>query len=208
MRIIVAISFLINTVFCFGQDSVKCDIPFLREWYGDDTIELSNGHRLYYGFDCELLSLLKETPKNRIDTIFSMSMGLPPRLNFQFEKEFKKSILFRAGCAGNGPCFYVLVDKESGRELQKLPELVYTGETDSVGFVIYFDFKMNNLIVHNLETGKMKFVPVISKRFNEAIPEYQFSGSIITNGYLVLYYNWEEKGKSFKDEILIEIKRI
>ncbi|MFN8297057.1 MAG: hypothetical protein U0T69_12735 [Chitinophagales bacterium] len=207
MRIIITIAFIINATFCLGQNNVKCDISFLREWYGDDTIKLSNEHLLYYGFDCELLSLLKETPKHRIDTIFSMSMGLPPRLNFQFVKEFKRLILFRAGCAGNGPCFYVLTDKESGRELQKLPELIYTGENDSVSFVIYFDLKMNNLIIHNLETGKKKSIPVISKRFNEPIPEYQFSGSIITNGYVVLYYNWEENGKSLNDEILIEIKK-
>lgn len=184
-----------------------CDTMAYNLWFGNDSDTLTNGDILYYKYDCNDFFLIKKSPKS-VDTLFFMSSGLHPRLAYIFIKELKKHLLFRAGCSGNGPCYYILMDKITLKEKKVFEELIYTGETDSNTCIMYFNKNIDKIIVHNLNNNKKKKIDIIESRFTDVIPEYQFYEKTFYNDIITLKYFYMIDEKSYDDSLSINIKSI
>ena len=84
------------------------------------TIPLKNKSKLYWQYNCTKIWLTLEDSigqKRILDEVPVELYGYTYRLGFQLIKEFDETILFRGGCAANGPCTYTLINKttEIGR---------------------------------------------------------------------------------------------
>lgn len=85
-----------------------------------ETRMLKNKAQLYWQYNCDKIWLTLETSKGKKTTIDKVPVeyyGYTYRLGFHFVKEFNNSILFRSGCAANGPCIYTLIDKTTGKKI-------------------------------------------------------------------------------------------
>lgn len=158
-----------------------------------DTTILKDGSFLYYQFNCDSVWLTMEN-KNLKTIIFSMGAGFAPltyRLGYQFVREFDKSILFRFGCAANGPCGHVLVDKNTGREIRRLGELVYKGIEPGAPFVVYFQAGgADSLTIDFIDRNKQFSIKAPTQHMTYNIPEQQFDVFKWQGGEFIMQYKY------------------
>ena len=107
---------------------------------------------------------------------------------YHLSKEFTKSLLFRSGCPANGPCNFVLIDKDNGENLKEFGQLIYNYDTDTIyDFILYLSSK-DILTLHYVDTDKKYKIKIDSKQINAVIPEYMFTKVFVTNNVLTLQY--------------------
>jgi hypothetical protein len=171
---------------------------------------LKDNSKLYYQFNCDSIWLTLENSKKHI--VFSMSTELYPytyRLGYQLSREFDNYLLFRSGCPANGPCNFVLVDKQNGKTTKKIGELIYDHESDIFyNFLIYFsDKKLNSLTLFFVDRNEKFKISIDSEHFNSIIPEYQFDAIKMENNILTLEYSYDKAGKSVTNKIIVDINK-
>lgn len=163
-----------------------------------ETKVLKNGAKLYWQYNCNKIWLTLENRKKKIeiDQMDVSDFGLTYRLGFHFIKEYKNSILFRAGCGATGPCSYVLIDKNTGQKLKEFNQLLCI-DTDitmenahpyAFPFVVYLSPETDHLIVHFIDTQKIIKVP-FREKLVYAIPENQFTKMKVRNNTLIITYD-------------------
>lgn len=161
-----------------------------------DTVTLKNQSKLYYQFNCDSIWLTLEQ-KNGLKKIlyqekenFKQYYGIQYRLKYFLSKEYKNTVLFRSGCPANGPCNFVLVDKNTGVLKRQLGELIYEHDPRTFyDFIIYFSNDYKSITVEFVDTGRKIKTNVKKEDFNAIIPEYQFDKIKYTNGIITLGYN-------------------
>lgn len=175
------------------------------------TINLKDGSKLYYQFNCDSIWLTLENDKKLV--VFSSSTeyyNYTYRLGYQFAKEYEKSILFRSGCLANGPCNFVLVDKVSGKTIEEFGELIYDHFIDSpfYDFVIYFtDSTLGSITLDFIDSKQKINVPIDGNQIIALVPEYQFEGFKLKDGILTFGYAFERKTKRSNRTVEIDLKK-
>ncbi|MBF8455746.1 hypothetical protein IV494_01010 [Kaistella sp. G5-32] len=163
-----------------------------------ETKVLQNGGKLYWQYNCNKIWLTLENKKKKIeiDQIDVSDFGLTYRLGFHFIKEYKNSLLFRTGCGANGPCSYILIDKNSGKKLKEFNQLICI-DTDiktenahpySFPFVVYLSPETDHLIIYFIDIQKIIKVP-FREKLVYAIPENQFTKMEVRNNTLIITYD-------------------
>lgn len=163
-----------------------------------ETTFLKNGAKLYWQYNCKKIWLTLENKEKKIeiDQIGVSDYGLTYRLGFHFIKEYKNSILFRSGCGATGPCFYVLIDKNTGKKLKEFDQLICI-DTDikmenphpyQFPFVVYLSPKSDHLIIYFIDTQKIIKVP-FKEKLVDMIPENQFTKMEVKNNKLIISYD-------------------
>ena len=172
------------------------------------TTYLKNGAKLYWQFNCKTIWLTLENKSGKRIKIHDVPIEYYPytyRLGYSLCKEYKKLMLFRYGCPANGPCMFALINKNSGKKIKELPELIYNHTTDIFyDFIIYFS-SPNSLILYFAETGRGYKIPINRKYFNALIPEYQFDDIVLKNNIVTLTYNSNKLDTIGK--IVIDLKK-
>ena len=171
-----------------------------------ETRMLKNKAQLYWQYNCDKIWLTLETSKRKKITIDKVPVeyyGYTYRLGFHFVKEFNNSILFRSGCAANGPCIYTLIDKTTGKKIDEFGQLICI-DTDikdekkyQFEFFVYADSNYKKIIIYYPETKKVLKVPFDFEKNNvtAVIPEYQFDRIEVSGNILTLYYTTSENKK-------------
>ncbi|MEY4964083.1 MAG: hypothetical protein RLZZ323_1402 [Bacteroidota bacterium] len=160
---------------------------------------LKNKAKLYWQYNCDKIWLTLETingKKVTLDEVPVELYGYTYRLGFHFVKEFDKIILFRSGCPANGPCIYTLIDKNTGKKIKELEQLICinTDVTEDkeyqFDFVIYYSENYEKLIIYYVNTKKTLTIPFNAKRNNLTgiIPEQQFNKMNLVGNILTIYY--------------------
>jgi len=166
------------------------------------TILLKSGAKLYWQFNCNKIWLtleLKTGKKIIIDTVPIDYYGYTFRLGYHLFKEFAKSLLFRSGCPANGPCNFVLLNKDNGKKLTEFGELIYDHETDAVyDFILYLSSR-STLTLHYIDSNKKYKIKIDSKQVNSVIPEYAFHKIFVNDKLLTLEYG--------NKKILLDLKK-
>lgn len=159
------------------------------------TQKLSDGSELYWQINCKRVWLTLKKRNNKkivLDEVPFEYFGYTYRLGFQLAREYKKTLLFSSGCPANGPCNFVLVDKNTGRRVNEFGELIYNHSTRQFfDFVIYFS-KQNQLTLHYIDSGKKYRYAVHAKDFKALIPEYSFENVFVEDNVLHLQYDFGE----------------
>lgn len=175
-----------------------------------DVIHLKNGAKLYYQFNCDSSWL---TLKNRngkeivLCSLDSILMQYNYRIGYQLSKEYKNALLFRSGCPANGPCNFILINKNTGKKISELGELIYNHNTDKFyDFIIYFSSK-NILTIHYINSGKKYSLPIDTRYFNELIPEYDFDKVFVKKDILTLTYSIKRKTKWIPSKLSYDLKK-
>lgn len=171
-----------------------------------ETRMLKNKAQLYWQYNCDKIWLTLETNKGKNITIDEVPVeyyGYTYRLGFHFVKEFNNSILFRSGCAANGPCIYTLIDKTTGKKIDEFGQLICI-DTDikdekkyPFEFLVYADSNYKRIIIYYPDTKKVLKVPFDFEKNNvtAVIPEYQFDRMEVSGNILTLYYTTSENKK-------------
>ncbi|WP_284464578.1 hypothetical protein [Chryseobacterium sp.] len=171
-----------------------------------ETRMLKNKAQLYWQYNCDKIWLTLETSKGKKTTIDEVPVeyyGYTYRLGFHFVKEFNNSILFRSGCAANGPCIYTLIDKTTGKKIDEFGQLICI-DTDikdekkyHLEFLVYADSNYKRIIIYYPDTKKVLKVPFDFEKNNvtAVIPEYQFDKMEVSGNILTLYYTPSEDKK-------------
>ncbi|PWN63294.1 hypothetical protein [Chryseobacterium oncorhynchi] len=171
-----------------------------------ETRMLKNKAQLYWQYNCDKIWLTLETSKRKKITIDKVPVeyyGYIYRLGFHFVKEFNNSILFRSGCAANGPCIYTLIDKTRGKKIDEFGQLICI-DTDikdekkyPFEFLVYADSNYKRIIIYYPDTKKVLKVPFDFEKNNvtAVIPEYQFDRMEVSGNILTLYYTTSEDKK-------------
>lgn len=164
-----------------------------------DTVVLKNNNKLYYQFNCDSIWLTFENKSGHKKILyqekeyFKELYGYQYRIKYVLRKEYKKSLLFRTGCPANGPCNFVLIDKNTGRLKTELGELIYQHNPDIFyDFIIYFNDDYKSITVDFIDTGRKIKKRVKKEDFNSTIPEYQFDKIDYKNGMITLIYDKEK----------------
>lgn len=171
-----------------------------------ETRMLKNKAQLYWQYNCDKIWLTLETNKGKNITIDEVPVeyyGYTYRLGFHFVKEFNNSILFRSGCAANGPCIYTLIDKTTGKKIDEFGQLICI-DTDikdekkyPFEFLVYADSNYKRIIIYYPDTKKVLKVPFDFQKNNvtAVIPEYQFDRMEVSGNILTLHYTTSEDKK-------------
>jgi len=174
------------------------------------TTLLRNGSKLYWQFNCDSIWLTLEQRNGHKLVLDTLPVNLYPylyRLGFQLEKEYARKLLFRAGCPANGPCMFVLVDKSTGKRLREFGELIYDRERKE-----FFDFLLylssgGDLVLEYINSGKKYKLPVDTRHFDQAIPEYQFGMIRLQGKELILPYTFWENDLEKEAVIRIDLRK-
>jgi hypothetical protein len=167
-----------------------------------DTTTLSNNSKLYWQFNCESIWLTLENPNGKrkvIDELPSTFSEIASRLGYHLIKEFEKGILFRSGCAANGPCNYILIDKLYGNILKEFPQLICIDTDISIedpqnykfDFVVYLSDTSDHLILYYIDTGKSCMIS-FKEKLTGVIPEFQFTRMTMADKVLTLFYEMDD----------------
>jgi hypothetical protein len=173
-----------------------------------ETTFLKNGIRLYWQFNCQNIWLTMETQGGKkyvIDNIDPELSAYTYRLGYELVKEYKSSLLFRSGCAANGPCDFNLIDTRTGKKIKSFGELIYGREDEKFFNCLVYFATPNSLGLYYVDTKKEYRIPIDGSRFIAVIPEYQFCDVRIIKGKLVLSYDCVSA--SNKREIRIDLTK-
>ena len=214
LKQVIFILLLIFTSISYGQNKCFCENePDLIERVPCDTTILKNKSQLYYQFNCDSVWLTLDNNQNKV-VIFSMGTelaGYTYRLGYLLTKEFKNSLLFRWSCPANGPCNYVLLDKNTGKILQHYNELIYKAQDSLADFIIYFtNDNLSSLTIDFIDRNKKYQIAVDSNKFRGINPEYQFEEAVLDNDKLKMTYSYlknETDTNYITENIEIDLKK-
>lgn len=188
----------------------ELDSTLASENVNTDTTILSNGALLYYKIDHDSLWLTLENKKKIIlfSTGFDL-VGYHYRLDYQFYKEFNKYLLFRYGCPANGPCGFVLIDKNSGKEFMQLPELIYNHDGNVIDdYLIYFSNDREKIIFFNVNTNtKIEYKHGIEDFKTAITPEYEFDSIKRLQKKYELYYGEVINGQRKAKKLSVDLNK-
>lgn len=163
-----------------------------------DTTTFSNNTKLYWQYTCDNIWLTFENLKIEkvvIDQVPISYFNLTYILGYHLIKEFNNSLLFRSGCAANGPCIYTLIDKNNGSKIKEFDQLICI-DTDvkrenahkyNFDFVVYLSDTSEHLIIYFLDSKRTLRVP-FKEELTAIIPQQQFDEMILENNNLTLFY--------------------
>lgn len=191
------------------NEAFKLDSSLAAQNVDTDTIRLVSGGALYWQIDVDSYWLTLENGKKKY-VLFENAFDLVPyhyRLDYQFQKEFKKYLLFRWLCPANGPCDFVLIDKINGKVYKQLPQLIYRNDEFDDDYLIYFSERRDSLVFYNVNANSVHyFKHGIDLIKNEITPEYSFDSIIrIKNGF-DLFYPIEIEGKAISKRISVDFR--
>ncbi len=191
-NILFLIGFICQLEVCFAQKKeCGCQSDSLINQYTTDcnTTYLKNGSKLYWQFNCKSIWLTLENKSGRRTTINTVPIdyySLTYRIGYHLAKEYKNTLLFRSGCPANGPCNFVLLDKNTGKKIREFGELIYDHSTGQFyDFILYFSSK-SSLTLHYIDTNKKYRITVNPEDFNSVTPEYMFDKIYIKKNILIL----------------------
>jgi hypothetical protein len=216
MKFILTILSILSPLHIAGQTLV-CNCPTDKFINSSNTpcnvTKLKKGGSLYYQFNCDSVWLTLENSQRQKHIIYSMAgetykelYGYTFRLGFQLSKEFEKTLLFRKSCPANGPCDFVLINKETGQTEKKFGELIYDHKGPTFyDFLIYFsDSSLSSITLYYVDTKKTYKIATYAKHFNATIPEYLFNDITLKKDTLELVYDTED---DVKQKILIDLTK-
>jgi hypothetical protein len=170
-----------------------------------DTKTLSNNSKLYWQYNCDRIWLTLENPRGEKFVIDEFGVELYAytyRLGYHLIKEFEESLLFRSGCPANGPCRYMLIDKDKGKKIKEFDQLICI-DTEvkwenpheyNFDFIVYFSETADQIIVYYVDGGKTLKVP-FKETLNGIVPQYQFKKMTLERNILTLFYELDNKAK-------------
>jgi hypothetical protein len=173
-----------------------------------DTTKLKNNSRLYWQFNCERVWLTLENANGKkfvIDEVDIELYAYTYRLGYHLIKEYKSSLLFRSGCSANGPCFYTLIDKTTGKKIKEFNQLICI-DTDAqlenehaynYEFVVYFSQNTDHLVVYYVDSKRSCRIP-FTDTFTNAVSEHQFDKMILQKNILTIFYENDDKKKTIR----------
>lgn len=171
-----------------------------------DTTTLKNKSKLYYQFNCDSIWLTLENLNGKKKIIYSEKdafndyYAIQWRLAYKLRKEYDKYLLFRSDCPANGPCNFVLVDKQTGKLKKELGELIYDKENQIFyDFILYFSKTDDSIIVDFIDRDKKIKIPIDRSHFSAITPEYNFDKITYNKGIITLtYYSGDSKNAKRK----------
>lgn len=177
---------------CFCADDSTIESPGIT----CDTTFLSDHSKLYWQYNCEEAWLTLEKSNGQkltLDNFSSELYGQAIRVGYEFIKEYEKSILFRGGCTSNEYCLYMLIDKNTGKEINLFNQLIciYTEDNQyKFDFVVYLSDTTEHLIIHYIDSDKILKVPFKEKftEFVEIALEDHFETMTLENNILTINY--------------------
>lgn len=151
-----------------------------------------NGDKLYWQYNCRSIWLTLQTTKNKkiiIDHVDTAYHSFAYRLGYNLIKEFNNSLLFSSRCPANGPCNYVLVDKNSGRIIRKFNVLINEPRKGyELNFVAYLPNLKNYIVLYFPDSKKQLQIPIDKNGLFWSTPEYQFEEIQIKDNTAILTY--------------------
>lgn len=176
-----------------------------------DTTQLKNGSILYWQYNCDRIWLTLQNVKREkivIDEVPVEFYGYTYRLGFHLIKEFRNSLLFRTGCGASGPCFYILIDKYTGKKLKEFDQLICI-DTDvqlddaqpyNYNFVAYLSENLDQLIVYFIDSQETIKAP-FREKLTSAIPQRQFEKMIVENTHS--HFITEPKAQKKRNSVFV-----
>ena len=179
------------------------------------TTVLKNKSKLYWQYTCDKIWLTLENINGKKVTINEVDVeyfSYTYRLGFHLIKEFNSSILFRSGCAANGPCIYTLIDKSTGKKVKEFGQLIcidneLNDEGYKYNFVAYLsDDKLNLYFVN---TRKIISVPFSKSGLKSATPEYGLTNMTLKNNKVRIDYvsDINEKQLNVQKTLTIDLEK-
>lgn len=168
-----------------------------------DTTRLSNHALLYWQYNCDRIWLTLENSRKQqfeLDEVPVELFGYSYRLGYQLIKAYKNSLLFRSGCAANGPCIYTLINKHNGKKIKEFDQLICI-DTDvqwsnahpyNFDFVVYLSYRTHQLIIYYINDKRKISIP-FKEKLTAIIPEHQFLDMSLKGTILTLAYQRENK---------------
>ena len=194
----VCILFLFSLLYFPSQSQEKkCNCP-IDSSINESTVScevkvLSNGAKLYWQYTCDRIWLTlqqKDGKKKVINEVPIEYYGYTFRLGFHLMKEYKTSLLFRSGCPANGPCNFILIDKNTGKKIEEFGELIYDHKTQKLfDFVVSFQ-QTNTLRLYYVNAKKSFLIKVHPDHFRAVVPEYSIDEISLKNRILKLYTDY------------------
>jgi hypothetical protein len=177
-----------------------------------ETIVLKNKSKLYWQFNCNRIWLTlqnkigKKTVINEVDIDL---YGYTYRLGYHLIKEYKNSLLFRAGCPANGPCVYILINKTNGRIIKKFDQLICIDTDNKSGnahiysydFVVYLSEDRKHMNVYFINTKKQFRVP-FNFELTAISPEYLFEKMELKEHILTMTFEENNEKHNFKINLI------
>jgi hypothetical protein len=194
MRFLLFYFFLFSSSSSFSQKKTcACDNDSLEgRSINCRTIVLKNKARLYWQYNCDSAWLTLQTSKGKKIVLDTLPAGLfyyTFRMGFQLFKEFEHYLVLRSECPANGPCKYSLVDKNNGKKIKTVSQLICAeGKTYDFDFIVYFTPAYDQLVVYFVDSKKTISVPFNHTKLNVLVPEFQFSKMKVVNNILQLFY--------------------
>ena len=213
MKELLFLSICFISSFSFAQDKdcscnqnseynsyIKCETTFLHD----------KGF-LNYHFNCDSIWLILNENEHSYQ-IFSMGTDLIEytyRIGYQLIREFDNSLLFRYDCPATGSCNHILINKKSGKVIQKFHELVYKGNNSNAPFIIYFsnDY-LDSLTIDFLDLNKSYKIMVDSSHFKSTNPEFQFDEGYVNQNKFILSYDYYNSDSIWtKSKIILDLNK-
>lgn len=173
MKSFILLNIILISVNLLGQDNgADCYeyMKFEKNEYFSDTTQMSNGSKLYYQWNCDSTWLTFENDEQIIlKSCSDFDPMLCSQLGLNFIKEYPNYLFFIhnwiSGCCT--PPDLVLIDKETGREKERISnDLFVWGDTDknyalyfsdtTYTNLIYLDHTSNNKITNQFEEDKVR----------------------------------------------------
>ena len=184
--------------------TVSCEINILK-----------NKAKYYWQYNCDKIWLTLETINGKsiiLNEVPVKYYSYTYRLGFHFVKEFQNAILFRSGCPANGPCFYTLIEKTTGKKIKQFGQLIcidtdLNNEEYKFNFLVYLTDEKLNLYFVN--TKKIISVPFTKNGLKNIIPEFGLTNLTLKNNKIRINYesDLDEKHLNIQKILVIDLKK-
>jgi len=143
--------------------------------YADcDTQQLKDHSFLYWQYNCDSawLTLGKINGDRRVINVVREIPQITYRIGYNLINEYPGSLFFRTGCAANGPCNYVVVDKNSGKVLKEFQQEedayvidIYDMNNSryKYNFIAYFTVGSDSLFIYQINERRTLAYPFRGK---------------------------------------------
>lgn len=113
------------------------------------------------------------------------------RLTYKLVKEYKSSLLFRYGCAANGPCMFAVVNKNTGKLVLDIEaeELLKDPYIERPNFLLFYGSDFSQLQLLYLNTLRQYSLSVDVLRLPQD-PDYTLMRITTTETKILLHYKY------------------
>lgn len=202
----------------YRHENCNCEEnPELKDIISCEETVFSNGAKIYRQFNCDSSWIVFDN-KNLKRNIYSLEkelIDLTHRLGYVGWDEYKESILItdRLWSGSSSPFEYVLIDKETGKEIIKLGQPIYLNEEHSDSYFISLDSNKSKIKIFDLDTRKSAEIPFNMNKIDSThklggflqFPEELFGPGEIKNNIFKIEYSYRLEGN---DELLSEKVKI